>query len=277
VTDLHLHSTASDGRLSPAELILKGAGEAGSILSLTDHDTLSGLPEFLEAAGKHGVTALSGVELSADFPHGELHLLGYGFDPERLEAVGLLERIRDAREERNRSLFHSMTADALPVDYSEWREAIPGPSPGRPHIADYLIEKGIAGSRREAFDRFLSEGRSYYRPRENPPLEECVKAILSAGGVPVVAHPWSLRVSFGTLVGLVPRWKEIGIMGIESIHPSVNRDQSKRLTLLARENGMLCSGGSDFHGVPEDRRFFGKTSWGKRIPRDLSLLVHLGI
>jgi len=275
--DLHLHSTASDGRLSPAELILKAAKEKASILSLTDHDTLAGLPEFMKAAEDHGVTALSGVELSVEFTHGELHLLGYNFDPERLDAVGLLARIREAREERNKSIFRTMSMDGLPVDYDEWREAIPGPSPGRPHIADYFMAKGIAGSRREAFDRFLSEGRPYYLPRENPPLEECINAILSAGGIPVVAHPWSLRVSFGTLVELIPQWKEMGIMGMETIHPSVNRDQSRRLTLLVRENDLLCSGGSDFHGVPEDRRFFGKTSWGKKIPRDLSLLVYLGL
>ncbi|ORC30670.1 hypothetical protein B4O97_17950 [Marispirochaeta aestuarii] len=275
--DLHLHSTASDGRLSPTDLIRKGAEEADSILALTDHDTLSGLQEFTLAAAELGVTALTGVELSAEFSHGELHLLGYNFDPARLEAVGLLARIREAREERNRRIFRSMTADALPVDYHEWREAIPGPSPGRPHIADYFIQKGIAGSRREAFDRFLSEGRPYYLPRENPPLHECVNAIRSAGGIPVVAHPWSLKISFSTLLELIPQWKEIGIMGMEIIHPSVNRDQSSRLGLLARDNGLVCSGGSDFHGVPEDRRFFGKTSWGKKIPRDLSLLVHLGL
>lgn len=275
--DLHLHSTASDGRLSPSGLILKAAKDNGSIAALTDHDTLSGLPEFTAAAEQHGVTPLSGVELAAGFPHGELHLLGYGFDPESLEAVGLLSRIRNAREERNRSIFRSMDNNGLPVNYHEWRDAIPGPSPGRPHIADYFVKKGITRSRKEAFDRFLSEGRPYYMPRENPPLKECVDAILRAGGVPVVAHPWSLRVSFGTLVELVPQWKEIGIMGLETIHPSVNRDQSRRLSVLAEANGLLCSGGSDYHGTPEDKRFFGKTSWGTKIPEDLSILAYLGL
>ncbi|WP_319562349.1 PHP domain-containing protein [Marispirochaeta sp.] len=275
--DLHLHSTASDGRLSPSGLILKAAEYPGSITALTDHDTLSGLPEFTAAAEQHGVTALSGVELSADFPHGELHLLGYNFDSESLEAVGLLSRIRSAREERNRGVFHRMETDGLPVDYHEWRKTIPGPSPGRPHIADYFVTKGIARSRREAFDRFLSEGRPYYLPRKNPPLKECVDAILSAGGIPVVAHPWSLRISFGTLVELIPQWREIGIMGLETIHPSVNRDQSRRLSILAEKNGFLCSGGSDYHGTPEDKRFFGKTSWGAKIPADISILVYLGL
>ena len=166
--DLHLHSTASDGRLSPTDLIRKGAEEADSILALTDHDTLSGLQEFTLAAAELGVTALTGVELSAEFSHGELHLLGYNFDPARLEAVGLLARIREAREERNRRIFRSMTADALPVDYHEWREAIPGPSPGRPHIADYFIRKRHCGKQKRSLRPFSFRGASLLPSQGKP-------------------------------------------------------------------------------------------------------------
>jgi predicted metal-dependent phosphoesterase TrpH len=168
-----------------------------------------------------------------------------------------------------------MKADNLPVDYQDWLSSLETPSPGRPHIADYLINKDLVKSRREAFARFLSEGRPYYLPRFNPPLERCIAAIHAAGGITVVAHPLSLRISNGRLFELLPQWREQGIDGIEVIHPTVNRQWYRRLEQAAAAVGLLASGGSDFHGAVGEQRYFGKTSWGSAIPAELSLIAKL--
>ena len=275
MTDLHLHSTASDGKFTPTELVAKSSGQQKSIIALTDHDTLSGLNEFLEAGRKLGVTTIPGVELSVDFPRGELHLLGYAFDPEKLEATGILSRIRSLRQERNRAVFDLLKKEGWKTDYETWRKGLDTSVPGRPHIADLLISLGIVKSRKEAFHRYLAEGRPFFLPRTNLSLEECVSAIIESGGITSVAHPYSLQISRGRMIEYLPRWKEAGIHAVETVHPTVNRDQTRRLTELAGEQGLLCSGGSDFHGTREDRRFFGRTSWGKPIPDNLSIIPFL--
>ncbi len=273
--DLHLHSTASDGRLSPSLLVKKAAGSNNSCIALTDHDTLSGIAEFMQAGNTAGVTTIPGVELSVEFPRGELHLLAYAFDPETMENTGILRHIRELRHTRNRCIFEIMNKQGIDIDYDSWYTSLDTAVPGRPHIADFLIEKGLAASRREAFDRYLAEGRPFFLPRKNLALEECLSAIKAAGGVSAVAHPLSLQISRGTLSEYIVRWKDEGIDAIESIHPTINRDQSRRLTEEAVKAGLLCSGGSDFHGMPGDQRYFGKTSWRSPIPRDLSVMERI--
>lgn len=245
------------------------------MLALTDHDSFAGVDEFLRAGAEQGVSAIAGIELSAEFNPGELHLLGYAVDITNDTLNRLCEEIRSGRRERNREIFLQMQADNLPVDYQDWLAALKTPSPGRPHIADYLISRGVVKSRKEAFARYLSEGRPYYLPRFNPPLERCIAAIDAAGGISIVAHPLSLRISNGKLFELLPQWREQGIDGIEVIHPTVNRQWYRRLANAAAECGLLASGGSDFHGAPGEQRYFGKTSWGGRIPRELSLIPKL--
>jgi 3',5'-nucleoside bisphosphate phosphatase len=273
--DLHLHSSASDGKDSPAELVARAAAHKVALLALTDHDTLQGLPDFFAAAAEQGIEAVAGIELSAAFLESELHLLGYGVDAENQALLGLLQGIRERRDARNRRIFSRMQNLDLPSDYDSWRDRLSTPSPGRPHIADYLIDEGIVKSRREAFADYLSEGRPLFQRRDNPPLEVCIAAIRASGGLAVVAHPLSLRISRGRLLDTLPRWKEAGIAGIETIHPTANREQSLRLAQAAEKAGLLCSGGSDYHGTAGDKRFFGRTAWGTPIPDSLSIVPHL--
>lgn len=273
--DLHMHSSASDGKDSPAELVARASARRVTLIALTDHDTLEGVPDFFAAAAEQGIKAVTGIELSAAFLESELHLLGYSVDPEHRALLELLQRIREGREVRNRQIFTRMKSLGLPADYDSWRARLSTPSPGRPHIADYLIDEGVVKSRREAFADYLSEGRPLYQRRENPPLGECIAAIRAAGGLAVVAHPLSLRISRGRLLDSLPGWKEDGIAGIETIHPTANREQSLRLEKAAGKAGLLCSGGSDYHGTAGDRRFFGRTAWGTPIPGTLSIVPHL--
>ncbi len=273
--DLHLHSTSSDGRFTPAELVEKAAGGKTTCIALTDHDTLSGIGEFLEAGTAAGIVTIPGVELSVEFPRGEMHLLAYAFAPAVLEQTGILQRIRDLRHQRNRQIFKLMQESGIKIDYDSWCSAIDTAVPGRPHMADLLIEMKMAGSRREAFERYLSEGRPFFLPRKNLSLSECLSAIKKAGGISSVAHPLSLQISRGSLSEYIPRWKDDGIDAIETVHPTINRDQSRRLTAEAEAAGLLCSGGSDFHGMPGDKRFFGKTSWGSPIPSDLTIMSRI--
>ena len=273
--DLHLHSSASDGKDSPEELVARASARKLTLVALTDHDTLGGLPEFFAAAAKQGLEAVSGIEISAAYLDSELHLLGYGVDVENRALLELLRSIRERRRARNRQIFSRMRNLGLPADYDGWQALLLTPSPGRPHIADYLIAEGVVKSRREAFADYLSEGRPLYQRRDNPPLEECIAAIRASGGLAVVAHPLSLRISRGRLLDTLPRWKEEGIAGIETIHPTANREQRLRLERAAEKAGLLCSGGSDYHGTDGDRRFFGRTAWGAPIPDSLSIVPHL--
>ena len=137
--DLHLHSSASDGKDSPAELIARASARKLTLVALTDHDTLGGVPEFLAAAAEAGIHAVKGIEISAAFYESELHLLGYGVDVENQALLELLESIRKRRRARNRQIFTLMKNLGLPADYDRWQAMLTTPSPGRPHIADYLI------------------------------------------------------------------------------------------------------------------------------------------
>ena len=270
--DLHLHSRYSDGLEQPESLVAHAAADDDSIIALTDHDTLDGLDEFFSAGQNLGVRTIAGVEITCSFVQGELHLLGYDFRREDPALNRLLTQTREAREGRNRRIFSRMEELGLPADYESWRSRITTFAPGRPHIAEHLIREGVVKSRREAFDRYLAEGRPLYLERENPPWEEAAKIVSAAGGLAVVAHPLALRISHGKVLEMLDDWKKAGIAGIETIHPTANYAWSQRLADAAAKAGLLSSGGSDYHGVPEDRRFFGKTSWGAAIPADLTIL-----
>ena len=272
MVDLHLHSCCSDGLEQPESLVVRASDGGDSIIALTDHDTLDGLDEFFDAGRKHGVRTIAGVEITCSFVQGELHLLGYGFRRDDPALTRLLTQTREAREKRNRGIFSRMGDLDLPADYESWRKEITTLAPGRPHIADHLIRNEVVKSRREAFDRYLSEGRPLYLKRENPPWEEAAKIVRAAGGLAVVAHPLALRISRGKVLEMLDDWKMAGIAGIETIHPTANYAWSIRLAESAARAGLLTTGGSDFHGIPEDRRFFGKTAWGDPIPPDLTIL-----
>ena len=286
--DLHSHSTASDGSLSPSALVAMARERGLTALALTDHDTVSGIPEAEAAAAMplavrladggeaaaRPIRFIRGVEIEIAFEPGEFHLLGLDLGPlfESSGAMSLasnpgaapllaaLERLGRARDERNRRILGHILDAGIPVTMEEINAAAGGSRPGRPHIAAVLVAHHAAKNRQDAFSRFLAKGRPFYEPKDCLPLEEAIALVKAAGGLAIVAHPLSLFVSWTRLTGLMDEWKEIGIDGIEAYHPVAKLGQCRRLERMARERGFRVTAGSDYHGAARPERRLGKTS-----------------
>lgn len=246
--DLHTHSTKSDGTLTPSELAA-AAGCAGlTAVALTDHDTTDGLAEFCAAAAAGRLRAVPGVELSAEYGPGTMHIVGLFVAP-----GGALEEalrfIRDARAERNRVILDRLSAAGVPIGEAEVRACAGSDVIARPHFARALVARGHAPDLNTAFDRWLGKGRPAYVARRKLPPAECIRAIHAGGGVAVLAHPASLGLLGRGLRACVRGLAAEGIDGIE-VHGSTHTPaQIRRYRSLARECGLAESGGSDFHGA----------------------------
>ena len=275
--DLHTHSSASDGVFSPSELVAYAQSKGVTVLALTDHDTVAGLADAEVAARKAGIVFVNGIELNIERSRGEFHLLGYGIPSQSVSSQGIdsspleaiIERLQNGRIERNRSILQKMRGDGFPVSYEELLELNSDTSVGcigRPHIAAYLTGKRLCRTRQQAFDKFLGAGRPYYVDRTAAPLSEAVAAIKTAGGIPVIAHPLSLYISWSKMDGAMREVAEAGVQGLEAWHPGVRVGEAERLEALARTLGLFVTAGSDFHGekIRADRRI-GHTAGLKKI------------
>ncbi|HNV37427.1 MAG: hypothetical protein BWX81_01419 [Spirochaetes bacterium ADurb.Bin110] len=258
--DLHTHSNASDGELTPAALVEKARALGLSTLALTDHDTTQGLEEARAAAALAKLEFIPGIEIEIDFEPGEFHLLGYGIDEAAPSLVEAVERLGRARQERNLAIIERIMEAKLPLDFSRIEALFRTSYLGRPHLADLLVEAHCAHSRQDAFDRYLGKGKPFYIKKACLPLEEAISVIREAGGVAVIAHPYSLFVSKVMLGELFDQWKEMGIEGIEAYHPTAKYGQCAILERMARQREMFVTAGSDFHGKMRPECGLGRTS-----------------
>jgi predicted metal-dependent phosphoesterase TrpH len=249
VADLHMHTTHSDGTLTPVELARLAKAQRVNAVALTDHDTVSGIGELVEETNKLGLEAIPGVELSAIFSPGTLHILGYGFDPEGPIAQRLVE-FQKAREERNPRILEKLKEMGMPLTLEEVKaiSKVHGQL-GRPHIARALEAKGYVSSYAEAFDQYLSKGRPAYISKAGFTAKECVDLIHESGGVAVVAHPIQMRLKEPELRAKIKELVELGMDGLEVIHPDHSAEFQTLFSDLADEFGLLKTGGSDFHGT----------------------------
>ena len=254
--DLHMHSTASDGIFAPDGLMQRAAALGFTHVALTDHDSMSGIPLARETAQKLGMTLIPGVELSCGAQK-EIHVLGYGVDPED-EALHMFcrERVRQ-REARTAAMVERLCALGKPVDMARVKELARGVM-GRPHIARALLEAGHVSSVSDAFDRFLKPGKPAYVPNEDVKVSESVRLIREAGGVAVLAHPMELKMGDTMLESLIGEWKSQGLEGVEVYHPSAQNNHASFLLHLAQRANMLITGGSDFHGEAVRRSEIGE-------------------
>jgi 3',5'-nucleoside bisphosphate phosphatase len=241
--DLHLHSRHSDGSDSPAALVEEAAKGRLEVISLTDHDTISGIPEAKEAGLRLGVRVIAGVELSAEFLGHEVHLLVYGFDPASPDLARAMARSRHEREQRAERIVQRLNQSGIPLTMEKVRKAAGSASLGRPHLAEALLHARVVSTIQEAFDRYLNPGRPAFVAREQVPLQSARSTAHKAGGVLVLAHP-HLNLSSANIRALV----DAGIDGLETSHPKLKAAQSRELATLAQEKGILATGGSDFHG-----------------------------
>jgi hypothetical protein len=247
--DLHLHTTYSDGSRSPADVLALAKAAGVSALAITDHDTLDGLPEALEAGKALGIEVIPGIEISSRYEESELHVLGYFLDWHDPELLDRLARLRASRHRRNPRIIDKLNELGLALTYEEVKALARTDAVGRPHIARVLMDKGYVTSAKEAFDRYLAEGAAAYVPRELPTPSEAIAWIRAARGLPVLAHPSWVNANGAGLLKLCESLKAAGLAGIE-VHYSTHKPQQTADYLqIAKQLDLLVTGGSDFHGL----------------------------
>lgn len=249
--DLHTHSTASDGTLSPAELVARAAVAGIDALALTDHDTTAGVQEAAAEARRRGIWLIPGVEVSVTWESRVIHILGLGVDPqcETLQAgLGKLVNFRDWRAEE---MGRRLEKEGIPGAFDGARSLSNGRLISRTHFARYLVEKGHVSSVRKVFQRYLVYGKPGYVNGRWAVLQEAVSWILAAGGQAVIAHPARYRLTRSGLRRLLGEFSAAGGVGLEVISGSHSRDDTYKMATFARDFGLLASAGSDYHG-PEN-------------------------
>lgn len=244
--DLHLHTTASDGRLTPAQLIALVAARGLRVIAVTDHDTTEGLPGAIEAARAYPpLTLIPGVELSTDVPGGEIHVLGYFVDRRNSDFEAFLARMRDSRVDRGRRMVEKLADLGMPVPWERVLELAQGGAVGRPHIAQAMVEKGYVASIQEAFNRYIGRNGPAYAEREKLTPEEAVRFLARTGALPVLAHPGEIS----DLDEVAAELKQAGLVGIEVHYNGYSPEQVDRLARVAAAHGLLPCGGTDYHAL----------------------------
>lgn len=267
--DLHTHSTFSDGSLTPEELAAKSRDAGLTAVALTDHDTVAGVPRFIHACNAAGITGISGVEISADIDKGGLHVLGYCVDTDSPSLARLLSEIREGRSKRNMVILRNLNDAGLALSFDEVAAYAGEDNVGRPHFAQAMLAKGYVSSKEEAFEKYLKKGRPGYADRFRLSPEGSMAAIHDAGGLPVLAHPFTLEMSNEDLLSFVKRMADAGLEGIEVYYSEHNPSQVKAYRDIALKSGLLLTGGSDFHGAVNPAVQLGKGFGNLKVNDDL--------
>lgn len=264
--DLHVHTTASDGQYSPTEIIEKASVAGVKTIAITDHDTVDGLNEAKAAAERVGINFVPGAELSINYPTGEFHLLGLGIDNISASMKELLNQVVENRRVRNIQIIEKMRTEGIDISLQELESDFPHTVLGRPHFAAELVKKKIVKNRQIAFDRYLAKGRPWYVAKVGSNLDEAIVAIRESGGVPVIAHPMSLYLSWGKLPDALKDIYDRGVVGLEAFHPGARNTDCFRLEEVGLKIGFFITAGSDFHGekVRADRKL-GHSCGGRKI------------
>ncbi|MEI2647466.1 MAG: PHP domain-containing protein [Dermatophilaceae bacterium] len=254
--DLHAHSTCSDGTRTPAELVADARRADLDAIAITDHDTTSGWGEATVAAHEHGVTLVPGVEISCERDGRSVHLLGYLVDPANGDLSAELARARHSRATRLERMVARLVEGGIPVTYAAVLAKVPpGATPGRPHIADALVASGAVASRDEAFARWLHDRSPYYVHHYAPDPLRAVGLVRAAGGVAVLAHPFTQNRGAGVLTDrAIAELAQAGLRGLEADHPDHDGPARAKAHALAFRLGLLVTGSSDYHGAGKTTR-----------------------
>jgi len=247
--DLHTHTTASDGSLSPRELVREAVKRGVRVLAITDHDSTDGMAEALDEASRHPpLTLVPGIEINCDVDGGEIHILGYLLDYETEWFQDFCRAQRAERAARVHRIAARLAELGMPIDPQEVFDLVKEGSAGRPHIAQVMVNCGYVKSVREAFDKYLRAGGPAHVPRKKLSPQEAVALLRKARGVPVLAHPG--------LAGkdeLIPALVEAGLMGIECYYQEHSAAQTAGYLQMCKDLGLVATGGSDFHGLRSGR------------------------
>ena len=252
--DLHIHSTASDGTFTPSEVISHAQKLKIKAIAITDHDTIAGSSEAIRCGIPSSLNFLTGVEISAAPPpiyhgSGSFHLLGYSIRLDNSELNQTLDKLQQARKNRNPAIIKRLNELGISITLDEVRQEAGEAQLGRPHIAQLMVKKGVVASIDEAFVQFLGSNRPAYVDKYRVKCSRAIEVILGAEGVPILAHPGLLDYKDDSqLDELVGELKEMGIQGVEVYYPEHTSDQMHLFAKLAQRHNLLMTGGTDFHG-----------------------------
>lgn len=269
--DLHTHTSASDGAMTPFELVSYAKQSGISAIAVTDHDTVAGLDEALEAGESMGVEVIAGIELSADYPR-EMHILGLFLDPHAPVLAEAMESLIAFRAQRNQKMIENLAAQGFDITADDCLRQKPGGSLaglGRIHMALALVEKGYAETVKDAFAKYLTGGSEAYVARQKFSPGECIKLVHDAGGYAFLAHPIYSESNIERLEQLVTKLQEIGLDGLECLHSEQDEAFSEVCFSLCKRYGLMASGGSDFHGLNKPHVKIGQAGGGKYIESHL--------
>lgn len=263
--DLHTHSTASDGSMSPDELVRHAINSGLKAIALTDHDTIDGIEQALNEGMKNNFPVIPGVEISLDYKK-ELHMLGYFNEKNYKRIGGILDSLKKSRALRNEKTVNKLNEIGFKITMEDVKKRAAGGVIGRPHIARTMMEKGYTNTAEEAFNKYLAFGKVAFFKKEKLTPEQGIYEILKAGGIPVLAHPVLLGMSEPELNNFLKELYSYGLKGIEAYYVDNTREYTNTLLALAEKHDLIVTGGSDFHGYFKSKIKIGKGYGDLKVP-----------
>jgi len=281
--DLHIHSTASDGTLTPPEILALAVKHGLKAIAITDHDSLSGSLAAVTGGIPSVLEFITGIEISAAAPdgygiEGSVHILGYGIDCHHAALNALLDKLKIAREERNPKIIARLNALGMNLNMDDLAPIVGDAIAGRPHIALLMVQKGMAASIDDAFGRFLGKNKPAYVNKYRIPMAEAIGAINRAGGVAVLAHPFLNGLTDPEIFeSFLVTLKSMGLSGLEAFYPEHSSSVTADYCRLARKHNLLITGGTDFHGKVTPGIQIGVGDGSLHVPYSLyeTLAAHL--
>jgi len=255
--DLHTHTCYSDGSLTPAELIDFAIYKGLKVLAVTDHDTVDGLDEAVAYAADKDIVFVPGVELSTEYKDKDLHIVGLNIDHKAEGFKRYLKDFVDSRDVRNEKMCALLTEAGMPMTYEELKAEFPDSVITRGHYARFMLKKGYTSYLKEAFERYIGDNGPYFVPREKTTAADGVRLIVEAGGIPVLAHPMLYHMNWDRIQDAIDELKPVGLMGIEAAYTTNTPAEERQTREFAARNGLLVSGGSDYHGEAKPRTDLG--------------------
>lgn len=277
LTDLHVHSTASDGTFTPTELVLEAKEKGLKAFALTDHDTVNGIEECIAAGKKYGIEVIPGIEISTSYSgsstfNKEVHIVGLFIDYKDTGFIQAVSAAAGSRDDRNNQIIEMMNNNGYPISLEEMRTMFGEEATlTRAHFASWMREKGYVKDNAEAFNKYFGDGKPFYIPRAKVEPTKAIRMIHDAGGVAILAHPILYNMSEGELNHMCKSLKKAGLDGIEAIYSTYRNGDEILIRRLAKENNLLISGGSDFHGANKPYIHLGIGRGNLKVPYELAV------
>ena len=270
LVDLHIHTSTSDGSYSPKEIVDLAKKQGLKAIAITDHDTIGGNKEAVEAGMDRDLEVIPGVEISVEWDKGPIHILGYYIDWENRKLASQLKNLIAFREERNPQIVKKLNLLGLQLSYDEVKKVAGEGAVGRPHFAQVLVKRGYVKNEDQAFKKYLQRGASAYVDKKRLSPQEGIHLIKDAGGIAVLAHPFTTDgIIHKEMEQCICHLRQLGIEGIEALYPLHTAQQTLQLQDLAKKHKLLVTGGTDFHGKQKPQILLGRGFGNMRVPYHL--------